>query len=189
MSRPAFTLERVDESHATISWTGKESGVVRIYRDGLIFFGPYTDTSAKKSAVVPWDISEPVAYEVTEENADGSQSVDGLEVDLKPTIKWSDEPEAWVFRVYHKELPSGASEILSEVVPDRSQQLQQHELASELNGVGGVWHELRVEAVTEDWGVSSRAAWRALMRDHRKGPALIGVTAQGGGLFTITVTE
>ena len=108
--------------------------------------------------------------------------------EIRPTIRWSYKDGDVGYRVYHREMPSGAETMIGEVTPDEAEQPQEFAVMEPLNGVDGVWHEFRVEALNSDYVESTRAVWHALVRDQPEGPSEIEIEEELAGTFKLTLT-
>jgi len=106
----------------------------------------------------------------------------------RPTLQWYRKEADMMYRIYQREMPDGVEACVAEVSPDTESQIQSFQLPAELNGVGGIWHELRVEVLDGDYTESTRESWHALIRDLPEGPSDIAIEAEGGGTFKVTLT-
>jgi len=183
-----FTIERTDPANVLLNWTGDVTKNIRIFKDGILFLGPFLDADSSRSLSVPWPLNDPISWEVHEENSDGSFSSSVIFPDLRPNLQWKTIPNAIFYNIFHKEGDGGTEEKLETVPPVTDSDIQEFQTRQALNGVGGVWHFFRVEAVDEDNAESISLDFPVFIRDQPVQPSDISV-AGGAGTFTITLTE
>jgi len=182
-----FTIERTDPANVLLGWAGDVTKNIRIFKDGVLFQGPFLDADSSRSLSVPWTLDDPITWEIHEENDDGSFSSEVIFPDLRPNLQWKSVDDSIFYNIYHKEGSGGTEAKLQTVPPNTDTDIQEFQVQQALNGVGGVWHFFRVESVDEEFAESISQTFAVFVRDQPIKPSDIVVTG-AAGVFTVTLT-
>lgn len=173
-----------------LSWTVADAALESwVFVNGVKLYGPlYLDT-VERSVPVPLPGGECLAIEV-HDSAPGGVATPVFEMPTtRPVIQWNPLATAERYRLYHREGNGIERCVLDRRASDFRGLPIAIELPIELNGVGGVWHFLRVEAVDEFGNESTRLAWRCFAMEPPKLPSAVQIAdGTSPGLFTITIS-
>jgi hypothetical protein len=180
--------------YASISWpTTDGDWPAWVYLDGDTRIGPlFGDASdTERSVIVPWPTTETHVVEVQE-----LPSIDIMPAPLtiapttRPTISWTAHPTAERYRIYHRATPTGTDTELydGQVVADELG-ICRLTCPIELDGRGGLYHFLRVEAVDNYGNESTRLSWVYWAAEPDDQATLAVAAGSGAGLYDITLTE
>jgi len=133
--------------------------------NGVKLYGPLLLDTLERSVPVPLATGECLSVEVHDMPPEEIATPVFETPTTTPTLQWNPLPGAQRYRLYHRE----GNPV-------------------ELNGSGGVWHFLRVEAVDEYGNESTRRAWRCFAVEPPGLPSRIEIAdGTSPGLFEITV--
>lgn len=159
-----------------------------VFVNGVKLYGPLLLDTLDRSVPVPLPVGECLAVEV-HDLPSGKIATPVFETpNIRPLIQWNPLAEAQRYRLYHHEGNGGERRILDRAASDFRGLPIAIELPVELNGLGGIWHFLRVEAVDEYGNESTRLAWRCFAMEPPRLPSRIDIAdGTSPGLFSITV--
>jgi len=185
----AVRLRDLDKTHATVAWTTPwPDGASWVFVNGKRVVGPHVTGTAERSVRIPMgDSSFSVALEVHDfEATDLDLPPVEIEPNTRPILVWKDVADAVRFRIYHKERDAQVAEELIYDRARRTGQTRHHVLCpAVLNGVGGIWHLFRVEAVDPYGNESERDSWAYFVSEPAAEPAVTAYEGSADGLYTV----
>jgi len=172
---------------ARVAWTAAAAELVSwVFVNGRLSVGNFRPgTTARSTEITLEDGMGSIHVEVQDlpegEEALATRPVDGT----RPTLRWVEIEAAERYAVMQRQEGGTEAEIKITNATDRA--YAEMESPKRLDGQGGQWHFLRVEAIDVRAHRSTRAAW-----SHRvmEPPAAVAVGAADGsapGLFTFTI--
>ncbi|MBT4816247.1 MAG: hypothetical protein HON70_11140 [Lentisphaerae bacterium] len=177
--------------HSLLAWTVEDPALENwVFVNGVKLYGPLLLDTLERSVPVPLRADECLAVEVHDVSPEGIATPVFETLTTTPEIQWNPLPGAQRYRLYHREGSGAERRVFDRPATDYRGTPIRIDAPVELNGVGGVWHFLRVEAVDDYGNESTRRAWRFFAQEPPRLPSRIEI-ADGAspGLFTITVTQ
>ena len=178
MLNEAYRITARDPFTSDVRWTAPAAGSVSwVFVNGTHFLGPMFFDTAERSVRIPFRPDEVMKVEIHDFD-DDRVTAEPIEVkpNTRPLLIWNAVPEAKRFRTYHR--PAG--QITETVIYDRPvmEGIERYEITCpvKLEGTGGVWHFLRVEAVDEFGNESTRKSWTYFVMDLPEAPEGLKVT-------------
>ncbi|NLF18793.1 MAG: hypothetical protein GX595_16295 [Lentisphaerae bacterium] len=159
-----------------------------VFVNGVKLYGPLFLDTVERSVPVPLPVGECLAIEVHDLPPQGIATPIFETPTTRPILQWNPLAEAARYRLYHREGGGSERRVFDRAASDFRGLSIAIELPIELNGLGGVWHFLRVEAVDEYGNESTRLAWRCFAMEPPGLPNRIDIAdGTSPGLFEITV--
>jgi len=186
----AVTLTPMGAGRAVLVWTAPNATDLSwININGEQVAGPLAPGAAAREAEIAFPDGGAAEVEVHDLPAGSSVcNIIAAEPNVRPYLEWSPVSDADRYRVHHREGESGDEErILNDQAPTTPAGTITRRCPERLNGVGGVWHHFRVEAVDEAGNESERELWPYYVTEPPE-PATAVAVAGSGGSFTITLT-
>lgn len=174
-----------------LSWTAPAADLDSwIFVNGLRIYGPLPFDTADREVTIAHPAGVCLAIEVHDVPEGDPATPISAPAATRPTIQWNPVPAAARYRLYHREGADGEElQIFDRPAHQFTGVPIRIDAPIAFNGIGGVWHFLRVESVDEYGNESTRASWRYFSAAPPAPPA--AVTIQDGsapGLFSITIT-
>jgi hypothetical protein len=189
-----ITLTPDAPGRVLIQWmTANPTWYAWVFLDGKTSIGPLygEDGVTARSVQVQWPASDVHVVEIQE-----LYSLDLLAepVTIVPTtlpiISWTAHPTAERYRIYHRETPTGTdTEIYDGQVTADDLNICRLTCPVELDGRGGRYHFLRVEALDQYGNESTRTSWVYWAAEPDDPKDIIVTAGSSTGLYTITLTE
>jgi len=181
-----LTVESADTMRA--HWTAPAATASSwLFVDGVLQIGPYLPGAADRSVVVIVESGRTAQIEIHDMLVGEPTPASTHEMpNVLPTMRWARPDDADMYRIYHIE--PGENEVLvlesaAAGFADRAEL----KCPVRLDGQGGAWHFLRVEAVDESRNESTRAAWAYYVMEPGAPVSLSATDGSAPGLFDITI--
>ena len=177
--------------HSLLSWTVEDPALESwVFVNGVKLYGPLLLETLGRSVPVPLRADNCLTVEVHDMPPEGIATPVFETTTTTPVIQWNPLPGAQRYRLYHWEGSGTERRVFDRPSTDYRGTPISIDAPLEMNGLGGVWHFLRVEAVDEYGNESTRRAWRFFAQELPRLPSRIEIAAGASpGLFTITVTQ
>lgn len=185
-------LQQTDLNHVTASWTSAHPDwYAWAYLDGRFALGPIAGDAEQshRSVTVLWPAGEVHALEVHELPTldvvcDPANSKPGN----VPVLSWSASGDAERYRIYHRD-PAAVDDslIFDGLVATDPLGICRLTCPVPLDGRGGRWHFLRVEAVDRFGHESTRAAWCYWATEPADVPTVAIAPGSDSGLYTLSI--
>lgn len=174
-----------------VRWTSAwATGVSWIFVNGKHSRGPIYAETAERVVRIPFAQDAVKCIEIHDFSDDAVvPSAIEVQPNTRPLIGWNASADAERYRIYHSVRGGSESLIYDRAATDG---IEHYEVLCPvaLDGLGGVWHSIRVEAVDEYGNESTRACWTYFATDLPGAPANILVTAGSApGTYTFEVEE
>ena len=190
MLNDEFTVTPKTANVADVHWSAPSVDHVSwVFVDGRHIQGPTFHGTIERKIQIPFASDDVVKIEI-HDVLDFTEPVESIwtKPNTKPIIKWVSVTDSVRYRIFHAE--GAGPESLIYDTPGLVGIIR-NEVKSpiRLNGLGGVWHFFRVEAVDQFGNESTRAVWRFFVTDV---PATVDTVTvavgSGAGLYDITLT-
>jgi hypothetical protein len=170
-------------------WTVQDPALESwVFVNGVRLYGPLLLDTLERSVPVPLGTGECLAVEVHDSAPEEIATPVFETPTTTPAIQWNPLPGAQRYRLYHREGNGSERRVFDRPATDFRDVPIRIDAPFELNGVGGVWHFLRVEAVDGYGNESTRCAWRCFAFEPPRLPSQIQIAdGTSPGLFTITI--
>ncbi len=177
--------------HSLLSWIVDDTALESwVFVNGTKLYGPLLLETLERSVPVPLRADECLAVEVHDSAPEGIATPIFESPTTTPQIQWNPLAGAQRYRLYHREANGSERRVFDRPASDFRDVPIRIDGPFELNGIGGVWHFLRVEAMDEYGNESTRRAWRFFAQEPPRLPSQIEIAdGTSPGLFTITVTQ
>lgn len=174
-----------------LHWQAAEASLESwVFVNGTKLYGPLLLESVERSVPVPLATGECLSVEVHDMPPEEIATPIFETPTTTPALQWNPLPGAQRYRLYHREGNGSERRVFDHAASDFRGLPISIDAPVELDGVGGVWHFLRVEAVDEYGHESTRRAWRFFAQEPPRFPSQIQIAdGSSPGLFTITVTQ
>jgi hypothetical protein len=172
-----------------LSWTSADAALESwVFVNGVKLYGPLLLDTLERSVPVPLATGECLSVEVHDMPPDEIATRVFETPTTTPALQWNPLPGAQRYRLYHREGNGSERRVFDRAASDFRGLPISIDAPVELNGVGGVWHFLRVAAVDEYGNESTRRAWRCFAVEPPGLPSRIEIAdGTSPGLFEITV--
>lgn len=189
----AFRLEPYGAGWVLCTWTSEHpTWIIRAYVDGqLAACDGRPASTTERSIVIPWPSGETHAVEIHEvEDADEPLAPVNVAAFTRPVISWTATAAAERYRLYWRDDYAGADELLFDqpVTPDNLG-ICTIDCPIPLDGRGGRWQFLRVEAVDKYGHQSTRLSWVYRAVEPPDAPALTVSAGSSPGLYNISLNS
>lgn len=186
-------LEPLGTTRVRLAWTtAHPTWLALVYLDGrLVASDGREPEGTERSITLLWPADKTHAVEVHEvAEAPVLPVAIAPPARIRPTISWSATAAAEKYRLYHRESPDAADELLfsGRVDPDELGICRMTSPIT-LDGRGGRWPAFRVEALDRFGHVSHRDAWLEWAAEPDDAPKLAISAGSGSGLYNIAISE
>ena len=184
-----FRITPRDDLSCNLAWTSPwPDGASWVFINGKHAVGPLVTGTAERMvkisfalgnlSAVPGTAQAGVARIEIHDFPDDTVRPDPIQAEpnTRPLLSWNPVEEAARYRIYHRK----RGDVAETVIYDKPalQGLERCEVTCPvlLDGRGGVWHFLRVEAVDEYGNESTRQSWTCFVMDLPPVPERVLVT-------------
>lgn len=187
-----FRITPRDDLSCNLGWTSLwPDGASWVFVNGKHAVGPLVTGTAERMVKIAFALSDVARIEI-HDFPDDTVRPDPIQVEpnTRPTLSWNHVTEATRYRIYHRK----RGDLAETVIYDKPalQGLERCEVICPvlLDGRGGVWHFLRVEAVDEYGNESTRQSWSYFVMNLPLVPEHVSVT-EGvvPGTYNITLED
>jgi len=173
-----FRITPRDDASCNLAWTSLwPNGVSWVFVNGKHAAGPVVTGTAEKMVKIAFALGNVARIEI-HDFPDDAVRPDPIQAEpnTRPTLSWNPVEEATRYRIYHRKRGEAAETLIYD--KPALQGLDRCEVVCPilLDGRGGVWHFLRVEAVDEYGNESTRQSWTYFVMDLPPVPERVSVT-------------
>jgi len=186
---PDVTITPLSGNILLVNWTAPGTDYVSwMFVNGNYSVGPMYLTGTERSVQIPAPSSESIVIEI-HDKVDDSETVQPTIVApiTRPVLTWLAVDDAVTYRIYHS--VDGAPDALV-FTKDHDGDLDRYYVRFPfgMDGVGGVWHSIRVESVDEFGNTSARENWQYFVMDLPVEPDTVTVVdGSAPGLYDISI--
>lgn len=185
----------IDDDEALATWENPAAfGASWVFANGEWEAGPIVpglvEFAPQREVDVRFDVNASVALEI-HDKPDNLQVVQAVEAkpNVRPVLIWNGVPEAVLYRIFHRAFGGVAERLIYEDAGAPDVVIQKIDCPERLDGVGGRWHFLRVEAVDEFGNESQRESWAFFVMEPPAVPEIEIEAGSGPGLYTLIIEE
>lgn len=185
-----YRVTSKDAFKSDLRWTAPAPEWVSvIFINGEHVLGPIFADAAERVVKIPFAESDVVKIEI-HDLPDASVAAKSVHVlpNTRPTLTWNAVPDAVRYRIYRRAKGEATETLIYHKPPLDNVDRYQITCPVRLDGTGGVWHFLRVEAVDLYGNESTRQTWTYFVMDLPEVPGGLTVTdGSAAGLYDIAI--
>lgn len=185
-----FRVTPRDAFKADLRWSAPAADWVSwVFLNGRHALGPVFADAAERVVKIPFKADDTVKIEI-HDLPPSSIAPDSVHVlpNTRPLLKWNGVPDAVRYRIYHRIKDDPTETLVYDKPPLEGQDRFEIACPVKLEGRGGVWHFLRVEAVDPYGNESTRQSWTYFVMDLPPAPeSLEVVEGSAPGLYDISI--